>query len=69
VGEFLEINDLTAEGLSELIERVRKNSSYLEKARYFQGVIAKTHGLDVAADVIEQVFEINQDANAVRKLA
>jgi zeaxanthin glucosyltransferase len=60
VGEFVEIGDLTAERLSELIQRVRTNPSYRDKARYFQKVIAQTQGLDLAADVIERAFKKNQ---------
>jgi len=59
-GEFIEVGDLTIEHLSELIRRVRTNPTYLEKARYFQNVIAKTNGLDVAADLIERAFEVKQ---------
>lgn len=64
-GEFVEVEDLTVESLSEVIDRVRKNPSYLEKARYFRDVIAKTRGLDVAADVIENAFGIKRDADEV----
>jgi zeaxanthin glucosyltransferase len=60
VGEFVEIGDLTAERLSELIQRVRTNPSYRDKARYFQKVIAQTQGLDLAADVIERAFKKNR---------
>jgi zeaxanthin glucosyltransferase len=62
-GEFVEVGDLTVEGLSELIQRVRKNPAYLGKARYFQDVIAQTHGLDVAADLIERAFGIDHVAD------
>jgi MGT family glycosyltransferase len=60
VGEFVEIGNLTAERLSELIQRVRKNPSYRDRARYFQKVIAQTRGLDLAADLIERAFKRNQ---------
>lgn len=59
-GEFVEVADLTVERLSELIQRVRKNPVYRDRARYFQKVIAQTHGLDVAASAIEQALGINQ---------
>src|SRR5260370_1186460 len=59
VGEFVEIGDLTAERLAQLIQRVRQNPSYRDKARYFQKVIARTQGLDLAADVIERAFKKN----------
>jgi UDP:flavonoid glycosyltransferase YjiC (YdhE family) len=57
VGEFVEIGHLTAERLAELIQRVRKNPSYRDRARYFQRVISQTQGLDLAADVIERAFK------------
>src|SRR5246127_5450474 len=50
VGEFIEVEDLRQENLSELIQKVLKNPGYRDKARYFQKVIAETHGLDIAAD-------------------
>jgi zeaxanthin glucosyltransferase len=56
VGEFVEAGDLTAERLLQLIQAVMNNSGYREKARYFQKVIARTQGLDLAADVIESAF-------------
>jgi MGT family glycosyltransferase len=56
VGEFIEIDDLTEEGLAELLLKIMKNPAYRNKARYFQNVIAKTRGLDVAAGIIEQAF-------------
>jgi MGT family glycosyltransferase len=55
-GEFIEENNLTAEGLSKLVQTVLNDSSYRDRARYFQKVIANTHGLDVATDVIERAF-------------
>jgi zeaxanthin glucosyltransferase len=67
IGEFIELDSLTVERLSELIQKVLKNLSYLEKARYFQEVIAKARGLDAAADVIEEAFEIHH-TNAIATL-
>lgn len=60
VGEFVEVEDLTVKRLSELIQQVRRDQSYYDNARYFQRMIARTRGLDVAADVIERAFGINQ---------
>jgi zeaxanthin glucosyltransferase len=66
VGEFVEIGNLTARRLSELIVKVKENPSYRDKARWFQKVLAKTRGLDVAADIIEKVFgEHLEDKEAV----
>jgi zeaxanthin glucosyltransferase len=56
-GEFIELDDLTTERLGSLIEKVLQDPSYRERARYFQNVILKTRGLDVAADIIEQAFQ------------
>jgi hypothetical protein len=59
VGEFVEMGNLTAKRLAQLIQRVRQNPSYRDKASYFQKVIARTQGLDLAADVIERAFKKN----------
>ena len=56
VGEFVEVGNLTARCLAELIGKVTANPSYRDKARWFQKVIAKAHGLEIAADIIERVF-------------
>ena len=56
VGESLEIETLNGDQMLEAIRKVLENPSYRERARYFKEVIAKGHGLDAAADVIEQTF-------------
>jgi MGT family glycosyltransferase len=66
VGEFVEVDNLTVERLLELMQRVRRNPSYVMRARYFQKVISRTRGLDVAADAIEQAFQESQ-AEEVRQ--
>jgi len=58
VGEFVDIGDLTARRLSELIAKVTSNPSYRDKACWFQDVLRENRGLDVAADIIERVFGI-----------
>ena len=60
VGEFLEVDDVTVKRLSALIQKVRQDPRYSDNARYFKKVIARTHGLDVAADVIERAFGIKE---------
>jgi len=60
VGEFVEVGDLTVDRLLQLLQRVATNQSYRVRARYFRDVIAKTRGLDVAAEIIEQSFGANQ---------
>ena len=57
VGEFIELDELTTERLRALIEKVLQDPSYRKRADYFQKVISKTRGLDVAADFIEQAFQ------------
>jgi MGT family glycosyltransferase len=55
-GEFIEVDELTTDRLRSLIEKVLQDPSYRERAEYFQTVISKTRGLDMAADIIEQAF-------------
>jgi zeaxanthin glucosyltransferase len=57
VGEFIDLDELTAERLRGLIEEVLQDPRYRERADYFQKVISKTRGLDVAANIIEQAFQ------------
>jgi MGT family glycosyltransferase len=64
VGEFVEVENLTVERLTELMHRVRRNPSYGLRARYFQKVIARTRGLEVAAYAIEQAFKKDQIADS-----
>jgi len=56
VGEFVAVEDLDADRLRALIQRVLTISSYGERARYFRDLIAQARGLDVAADVIEHAL-------------
>jgi len=56
VGEFVEIGNLTARQLSELIVKVTADPSYRDKARWFQKILGETRGLDMAADIIERAF-------------
>lgn len=59
-GEFIELDELTTERLRGLIEKVLRHPVYRARAYYFQKVISKTRGLDVAADIIEQAFQKHQ---------
>ena len=69
-GEFLELEELTVAHLSQMIQRVQSNPSYRNSARQLQKAIAQTHGLDLAAEVIEHAFGITpkMDANAAELL-
>src|SRR3984885_1204764 len=69
VGEFLEVEDLTADRLHGLIHKVLETPSYREKALYFGKVITQTRGLDIAADVLERAFLGNQAPDPRTKYA
>lgn len=69
VGEFLEIDALAVDRVQELIQRVMSDPRYREKARWFQKVIAQTHGLDLAADAIEVAFKKNRTVGSVESAA
>ena len=71
-GEFIELDELTTNRLRGLIEKVLQDPSYRERAGYFQKVISKTRGLDVAANIIEQAFhkyqtEVPRDSHSVAR--
>src|SRR5580692_6301188 len=57
VGEFIEVDDLTVDGLHQLIQTVRNNPAYRENAQRFKNIIARRHGLEVATEAIESAFE------------
>jgi zeaxanthin glucosyltransferase len=56
VGDFIEVDNLTIDGLHELIQKILRTPAYREKAQHFMSVIAKRPGLDVAAEAIERAF-------------
>jgi hypothetical protein len=47
-----------------LIAKVTSNPSYRNKARWFQNVLREKPGLDLAADIIERVFEVPKEVPA-----
>jgi zeaxanthin glucosyltransferase len=57
VGEFIEIDHLTVDGLHESIRKVLHTPAYHAKALYFKDVIEKRRGLEIAAEAIEGAFE------------
>jgi zeaxanthin glucosyltransferase len=69
VGEFIEVGDLTVDRLYEEIQRVTTKQGYRVRARYFQEVIAKTRGLDAAAEIIEQSLAASQRSEPAAKSA
>jgi UDP:flavonoid glycosyltransferase YjiC (YdhE family) len=68
VGEFVDLDNLSLANLSELIRKVLTNHSYAERAKYFKEVIGKTRGLDIAADVIEQVIQKTPSAAVSKRI-
>ena len=64
VGEFVDLDDLSKQRLSELIAKVTSNPSYRNKARWFQNVLREKPGLDLAADIIEEVFGLRTTSAA-----
>ena len=55
------LKELTAPGLSRLVDEVLTDSTFRDNARYFQKVIAETNGLSMAADILEQAFGLTRD--------
>jgi zeaxanthin glucosyltransferase len=53
-GVTMPLEKLTSDHLSTLLGEVLNNDVYRENARKFQDVIAKTNGLSMAADLVEQ---------------
>jgi zeaxanthin glucosyltransferase len=72
-GVTTELDKLTPDHLSTLLDEVMNNSVYRENASKLQGAIAKTDGLRKAADIIERAFgasEVRQDdPGIIRRLA
>jgi MGT family glycosyltransferase len=66
VGESLALGELTVENLANKIQRVRTNSSYYDKARFMQKAIARTRGLDQAAELIEDAFNSSETVDVER---
>jgi MGT family glycosyltransferase len=67
VGEFTEVEALSPDSLRKLVLKVMETPSYGERARFFKEVIARTRGLDVAADVIERALVAERLARPLRE--
>ena len=57
VGEFIEVDDLTVQGLSVIIRKVLDQPEYRENARRFQRTILQDGGLEIAAEIVENAFD------------
>jgi len=63
-GVTMPFEKLTSDQLSTLLGEVLSNALYPENARKFQDVIAKTNGLSMAADLVEQSLGVTKKAGA-----
>jgi zeaxanthin glucosyltransferase len=57
-GAYLPIQEMTASRLSALIDEVLTNPEYRQNANNMKQVIAETNGLEKAADLLEQAFNL-----------
>jgi zeaxanthin glucosyltransferase len=64
-GLVVSLNELTPSRLSLLLDQVLNDSTYRDKARYFQKVIADTNGLSKAANLLEQAFGFGNHSQPV----
>ena len=58
-GSYVPLQELTAPRLSTLINEVLTNPEYRQNANKMREAIAKTNGLEVAADLLEQAFNLS----------
>jgi UDP:flavonoid glycosyltransferase YjiC (YdhE family) len=63
-GVTMAFEKLTSDHLSTLLGEVLNNSVYRENARKLQDIIAKTDGLSMAADLVEQSLGVTKKAEA-----
>ena len=57
-GAYVSIQEMTASRLSALIDEVLTNPEYRQNANNMKKVIAETNGLEEAADLLEQAFNL-----------
>jgi zeaxanthin glucosyltransferase len=71
-GVATELDRLTPDHLSELLDEVVNNSVYRENSKKLQDAIAKTNGLRKAAEIIERAFGVSEveadNPNLIRRL-
>ena len=58
-GAYVPIQEMTASRLSALIDEVMSNPEYRQNANNIKQVIAETNGLERAADLLEQAFNLS----------
>ncbi len=57
-GAFVPLKEMKAPRLSSLIDAVLSNPEYRQNANNMKQVIAETNGLEKAADLLEQAFNL-----------
>jgi zeaxanthin glucosyltransferase len=67
-GLVVSLKELTPSRLSLVLDQVLNDSTYRDKARYFQKEIAETNGLSKAANLLEQAF-VRQPRSATPRTA
>jgi zeaxanthin glucosyltransferase len=55
-GLVVRLKELTSSRLSQALDQVLNDSTYRDKARYFQKIISETKGISKAANLLEQAF-------------
>ena len=60
-GATMPFENLTSDRLSTLLGEVLNNAVYRENARKFKEIIAKTNGLSMAADLVEQALGVRKE--------
>ena len=68
-GKFVPVQQVTVPKLSELISEVLKNPEYRKNAQAMKQAIAKTNGLEKAADLIEEAFGLPRKTKELPALA
>ena len=58
-GAYVPLQELTSPRLSTLIDEVLNNPEYRKNANKIREAITKTNGLEVAADLLEQAFNLS----------
>ena len=61
-GAYVPIQELTTSRLSALIDDVLDNPEYRQNANKMREAIARTNGLEKAADLLEQAFNLSRSA-------
>ena len=63
-GLVVSLKELTPARLSLVLDQVLNDSTYRDRARYFQQVIAETNGISKAANLLEQAFGFGDHGQA-----